>query len=236
MSAGGGSASDLEPVPRSTAAIVGALFLVATGLFVVGQFLTAPILGSPDYLRVAFPESTPVVAGILIELVAVLAIPLIALALYPVLRRHDEIAALGYVGLRILEAAALLLVEVINWATVQWSRSYVEGGTATGPTWEVVARAFRAVSESAFTLSVAVIFPCGALLLNHVLWRAKLVPRFISGWGLAAGALLLAGSVLVFFDLLPAAPSEGVEAALPAPIAIQEMVLALWLIAKGFGA
>jgi len=225
--------SALAPAPRSTAVIVGALFVVATASFVGGQLLQAPILESPDALTLVYPERTRVVAGVLAEIVAVAAIPLIALALYPVLRRQNEIAALGYVGLRMLEATALLVVEAINWATITWSRSYVEGGNATGPEWEVAARAVRAVSESAFTVSVAVIFPLGALLLNSLLWKSRLVPRFISGWGVAAGALLLAGSLLVFFDRLPAA-SDAVEAALTGPIAIQEMALALWLITRGF--
>jgi hypothetical protein len=100
--------------------------------------------------------------------------------------------------------------------------------------WEVAGSTLRAVSEAAFLVSVSVIFPLGALLLNSLLWRARLVPRIISGWGFAGGVILLCGSTLELFDMLPAVPAGGLEAALAGPIAVQEMALAFWLIAKGF--
>ena len=59
--------------------VVGALFIAATGFFMVGQTLHGPFLGSADVLELAFPNRTRVVAGVLVELVGVLAIPLIAL-------------------------------------------------------------------------------------------------------------------------------------------------------------
>lgn len=218
---------------RSTAVIVGILFVIATGFYMIGQAVYVPILDSPDYLDLAYPQRSRVIAGILIEVVGVLAIPSIALLLYPVLRLHDEASALGYVGVRFLESVALLVVDVNMWGMVSLSRSYLEGGAASTADWQLVGSALQAASESAFLISVAIIFPIGVLLLNSVLWRARLVPRFISGWGLAAGALLLVGSVLSFFEALPAVPPIALEAVLSGPIAIQEMVLAVWLISKG---
>ena len=89
------------------------------------------------------------------------------------------------------------------------------------------------MSESAFLNSVGIVFPIGSCLLNYVLWSARLVPRVIAGWGIFGAALLLVGSLLNSFGVLASVPAGVLEAVLSAPIAVQEMVLAVWLIAKG---
>ena len=76
------------------------------------------------------------VAGILFELVGVLAIPLIALVFYPILRLHAEALALSYVGLGLLEAAALLIVDANLWATVSLSEAY-HTGECRSLTWQL---------------------------------------------------------------------------------------------------
>jgi hypothetical protein len=69
--------------------------------------------------------------------------------------------------------------------------------------------------------------------LNAILWRTRLVPRVISGWGILGAALLLLGSLLNSLALLPDLSPVLFELLLTMPIAVQEMVLAVWLIAKG---
>ena len=218
---------------RRTAATVGILFIAATACYMVGQTVYAPITGSPEALELAHLHRTRVVAGILVELVGVLAIPLIALVFYPILRLVAERAALSYVGIRILESVGLLGAGVLAWATVDVSAQYELSQTVTAGSWEVAVAALGAVGEASFLLSVAVVFPIGALVLNAVLWRFKLVPRVISGWGMGAAGLLLAGSLLDFFGALPGVSPTGLEVVLSGPIALQEMALAGWLIAKG---
>jgi hypothetical protein len=217
---------------RRAASAVGALFVVATGCYVVGQTLHGPFLGSVEALELAFPNRPRVVAGLLLELVGVLAIPLIALVFYPILRLHAEALALCYVGLRLLEAAALLTVDANLWSMVSLSEAYHTGG---GPAADLATQlgSLQAVSESAFLISVAIVFPIGSCLLNYVLWSAQLVPRLIAGWGMFGAALLFMGSLLNFFGLLAGVPAGVLEAVLSGPIALQEMVLAVWLIAKG---
>ncbi|HAG11463.1 MAG TPA: LuxR family transcriptional regulator [Desulfotomaculum sp.] len=73
-----------------------------------------------------------------------------------------------------------------------------------------------------------IVFPLGALMFYCVLYQAKLIPRWISGWGLIAAILVLA---LAFLDLFGIVTSHDV---LDLPIFLQEMVMAVWLIVKGF--
>jgi len=64
------------------------------------------------------------------------------------------------------------------------------------------------------------------LLLNYLLYQTKLVPRWLAIWGLVGIALLIIEGSLEAFDV------ENL-AIMSLPFAIQEMVLAVWLIVKG---
>jgi hypothetical protein len=84
----------------------------------------------------------------------------------------------------------------------------------------------------AYVIGGQIVFSVSAIILNYVLFQARLVPRFISVWGLIGAVLILAGGISGMFDLF--AEASVVETVIFLPIAVQEMVLAVWLIAKGF--
>jgi len=66
----------------------------------------------------------------------------------------------------------------------------------------------------------------GALILNYLLYKSKLIPRWLSGWGLIGATLMLAMGLLRMFG--------HPWIFLAVPILVNEMVLAVWLIVKGF--
>ena len=78
------------------------------------------------------------------------------------------------------------------------------------------------------------IFPLGAVVLYTMFYRVGLVPRWLSVWGLVGAILYRVAGFLVMFDLIT--PLESVHIMLPAPLGLQEIILAIWLIAKGFNA
>jgi hypothetical protein len=71
-------------------------------------------------------------------------------------------------------------------------------------------------------------------MFYSVLYKSKLIPRFISAWGFVAAAVLSTGSVLVMVYMFTEISELGLELILATPIAVNEMVLAIWLIVKGF--
>ena len=75
-----------------------------------------------------------------------------------------------------------------------------------------------------------VVFMIGALMLYMMLWRARLVPRWISGWGLVS--VIALGTVAVTATFVDVPPAVGVS--LIVPLAVQEMVMAVWFIFRGF--
>lgn len=220
-----------EEPHKSTAIVVGVLFIIATAFLFIGGAIYGPILESDDVLANAYPERTTAIAGLLVEFICVMAILLIPVFLFPVLRRHNEALALGYTGFRFLEVVLFLALQVKLLSLVGVSEAFLESGAGA---YESIVASIRAESDALFFVYV-IVFTLGALVLYTVLYQSRLVPRWLSIWGLAGAAVLLVGVLLM---LLGAVEGTVLESELYwAPlIAVQEMVMALWLIFKGFDA
>ncbi|GLZ80197.1 hypothetical protein Afil01_50040 [Actinorhabdospora filicis] len=158
-------------------------------------FITATLAGVPG---AALLGTT---AGAALLLLMAAAIAMIPAAVFPVLRRHGEAAAAGYLAARVLEA--VLLLPAVGGRQEDWTYA---GGS--------------------------LFFCLSALILNTVLYRARLVPRWISGWGLLAVAPYLTGAALVMCGVL--GTSSPALFALVVPLAVNEMALAARLLAKGY--
>ena len=218
---------------RKTAIIVGVLFIIATAFLFIGEAFYDPILSSPDYLEIAYPNRTTVVIGMLLEFACVIAIPLIPVFLFPILREHYEALALGYVVFRSLEAVLFVIVEINKLSLINVSEGCLNSGGLDASFFQNIGSSIQAVNTWAFSIYVLV-FAIGALALNSVLYRSKLVPRFISAWGFIAAAVMLIGTVLVMLEMFTGISDMALQLIIAAPIAVQEMVLAVWLIVKGF--
>ena len=162
---------------------------------------------------------------------------MIAATLFPILRRHAESLALAYLGVRVLEGAILSLSYVAQLLRVHLSQPSVEGGR-----WDAVADPLGdllgSVDDWAGTtgLLYLVTFCLGSLVLFTVLYRARLVPRPLAGWGLLAAVVLLVGTILATLDLAGPPAGAGLQLAFAAPIATAELLLAGWLVLRGFDA
>jgi len=110
---------------KKNATIIGILFIIATAFLFVGDSFYGPVLDTPDYLQVAYPNRISAVIGMLIEFSCILAIPLIPVFAYPVLRKHSEILALGYIVFRLFEAVLFVLVDITKLALIKVSQLYL---------------------------------------------------------------------------------------------------------------
>ncbi len=211
--------------PRKTAILAGALFLISYfGVFAGAAFLV-PILEAPDYLEKFHPNKIQVMAGALLELVNGLAVLGIAVLLYPYLKLFGPAAALGYVGLRILECAMQVAMDMSPLSLLALSRDFIQSGGVNASLFQLLGASYLADREAA-SVMLLVFFVSGALLFYHLLYKSKLVPRFIPIWGVIALVLVVAMNVLEI---------EGnIGMILALPIMGNEIFLALWLIVKGF--
>ena len=216
---------------RTTARVVGALFILATVPFSISVFILTPILESPDFLTSVAQNEGRVGAGVLLELVNHIAVVVIAVVIYPVLKSFSERLAQGYVAARSIEAA-LFAVGTLHLLTLAFvSREHVVAGGQQFAQLQVLGDILLAGHDWNNAALPFTAFSIGALVLNYTLFRARLVPRWISAFGLLSAASILCARLLILSgaDLAPSA-----VATMDGPIFLQEMVFAVWLLSKGF--
>lgn len=161
-----------------------------------------------------------------------LAMPLIAVFAFPVLKKHNEALAIGYIVFRTLESVILITVAAINkLSLIGISEAYLKGG-AEAAYFESIATSIQAATYWGDTggLLYVLLFAVGGLILYTVLYQSRLIPRWLAAWGLIAILIILVAALLspfMEFTLV-------MEVVSFLPIAVQEMVMALWLIVKGW--
>ena len=204
-----------------TARLVGGLFILATAAGVASVVLQQPVTDAPDHVSAAAGHGGALATAALLEILMSAAIVAIAIAIYPVLARSGARSAIGYVVARAVEAT-MYLIGSAGLLTV-----LTLGPTAAGGDLGGLVLAERTVTAAVMGTAA---FSVSAVILNGALVRTRLVPVWLSGWGLAAAVLYLAGGVLAVYapDAVPA------TTVLDLPLAVQEMVLAGWLIVRGF--
>jgi hypothetical protein len=211
---------------RTTARVVGSLFLTATAAGVVSAVLLGP-LDSWNAPQAIADNAHRTAAGALLVLVMAAAIALIPPALFPVLAEHGQAPALGYLAARILEVVLLLPAAIGPLVLVAMGTTRSAGAEPLD-TVRVLAQTYEVSGQA----GSALFFCLGALLLNYLLYRSRLVPRWIAGWALVAVVPYLVDACLVTFGVLE--PFSVVHTILFLPLALNEMVLAVWLLTRGF--
>lgn len=218
---------------RKIAIIVGTFYLIANIAGPIAFGFELPILEAPDYLVNVSANETSWLLGALFELIMAVAVAGIAFTVYPLLKKHHAGIAIGYVGARIIEIV-IYVVGVINLLTLlTLSQEFVKAGAPNASYFLTSSELLLAARDwGGHVILDITVFPLAAFMFYYLLYRSRIIPRWLSGWGLIAAVLYWAAGLLVMFDLL--VPLSTIHIALQAPLGLQEMVLALWLIIKGF--
>jgi hypothetical protein len=214
---------------RRAALTAGVLFIAATAASLLSTAAERPVLAGTDYLTRMAENTSRVSAGALLELAAAGASAGIAISLYPVLRQRSQALALGAVVFRALEAAMYTVGAAITLSLLNVARQYAQATAVSHGEIQAMGHTLTGVREAAILAGVFA-FVVGALMYYYILYRSRLVPRWLSGWGIAAGFLILAACLSALFSQTPVTSFT----ILILPIAVQEMVLAAWLIFRGF--
>jgi len=214
---------------RKTAIIVGVLFIIATASPMISIFFIGSIY-DPAYLTAVSANENQVLIGALLLLTMTTAIVSIPIMMFPILKKHSERLALGYVGARTFEGFFSAVNVIILLSLLSLSREFVNAGAPVASYFQTSGALTLAVFDWG---SILLDFPfcLSVLVLHYLLYQSKLVPRWLSALGLIGGALWLATTPFRMFGLFP--PSMEFLAII---IMVQEMVFAVWLIVKGFNA
>jgi hypothetical protein len=217
---------------RKTAIIVGVLYIIGTVAGVLSVVVTQPILGDPDYLAIISANENRIVTGALLVLTMGFALAMVPVMMFPILKKHHETLALGYLIFRGALETVTYIAVVICWLfLILISREYATAGVSHVPYFQTLGTVFLKGNDSISTILV-IVFSLDALMLYYLLYRSKLTPRWISVWGFIAIILHFSTAFLMLFRIV--GPDDSIVAVINLPIFAQEMVMAGWLIAKGF--
>ena len=217
---------------KMAARISGILFIAATGAAVVSGAFLLPILETSDYLVQISANEINAMIGAVFYFIMAAAGASIAIPMYPILKKYNESLAIGSVGFRIIEGAIFMVGVFFVVLLVPLSHEFVDAGAPDDSHFQTLGALLRA----GYTIDHAVVpgvfaFSIGALMYYYIFYQSELVPRWLSVWGII-GVIL--GIVNGLFDMFGGVPIETVSLLLDLPIFVNEMVLAVWLIVKGF--
>jgi hypothetical protein len=212
--------------------IVGVLFIIGTVTGTIAAIISKPILDAPDYLiKISAKESQIIIGSFLVFLMGV-ACAGIGLALYPLMKKYSPGLAIGVVGFRVAEGILEILDGVLTIGLLTLSQEFVKV-SASGATYFQTIGAIIKAGDAWMSNGATLLLWCiGALMYYAVFYQYRLVPRWLSVWGLVGITLATVSGVLVMLHVIPGFGT--VQMLLSLPIFPQELVLAVWLIAKGF--
>jgi hypothetical protein len=215
--------------PQTIARVTGVLFLITFITSIPAYFFYVPVLDDPRYI-VGADSGTSVQWGAFLELLLIIANIGTAVVLFPILRRQNEILALGYVSARIVECV-FIAVGILSLLTVVTLRQEAAGADVASLV--AVGAALVALHDWTFLLGPGFVVGIGnGLMLGYLMYRSRLVPRTMTILGLIGGPLIIASGIGVLLGVIEAGGAwQGIATI---PEFLWELSLGIWLIVRGF--
>ncbi len=217
---------------RKIAVITGVIFIIATAATLLASVLTGgfgPDLTGAAYLTSLSANANQVTAGVLLYIIGYFACAGIAIVMYPVLKELNTGLALGSVIFRAIETIFYMVGLVSLLSLLALGQQFTTAGATDLTSLQAIASLLVSVREEAGLVAVFA-FCLGAFMYYYLFFQSQLIPRWLSGFGIVAIILMLSACVLALFS------GNLITSYIPLafPIFLQEMVLAVWLIVKGF--
>ena len=215
---------------RKTAILIGILFIIGTVAGILSVVFAGSILSAPDYLIKISANENKIIIGALLVLVMGFVLAMVPIIMFPIFKKHNEALAIGYVVFRgALETITAITVAISWLLLLPLSQEYVKAVSPDTSYFQIIGTLLQRVSELPMGVFV---FGLGALIFYCLLYQSKLIPRWLSVWGIFAILLHLITGFLILFGLQSDFSTSNFI--MNFPIFLQEMVMAVWLIVKGF--
>lgn len=218
---------------KNVARVVGVLLIIATVVNIIGTRFIGSVLNSPNWLSLISSSTVNIKIGSLLVFLSALASVAISICLYPILKKHNPYLALTAVIFRTIESVFYIVSAVGSLSLIVLGQEYLKAGSPDNSYFQTLGNFILTASDVSGFIFAVIAFSLGGLAYYIIFYQTKLVPRWLSVWGIVSCLLLLTA---VFSALYhgPAFVIAGTTMILAASIALQEMVLAVWLIVKGF--
>ena len=212
---------------RKIARTVGILFIIGTIAGMLSYAFILPVLNAPDYLVKLAESKWRVFGGVLLVLTMGISLSSMTVVLYPVLKKYNETLAMGALVFRGVLELASYFGTMISWSLLlTLSKEYVSAGTPAVSSFPLIGTMLFDLSDQIGNMAGTIVFSIGALFVYYIFYKTKLIPTWLSLWGILGAILYLSTGILfiVGFNFM----------FLQAVLGVQEMVMAVWLIVKGF--
>jgi hypothetical protein len=218
--------------PQTIARVTGVLFLIT---FITSippaLFLYGPVVDDPRYIVAGAGADNGASLGAFLELLLIIANIGTAVVLYPVVKRVNEILALGFVAARVVECV-FIAVGILSVLTLVTLRQEAAAGADAG-SLVAVGQSLVALHDWTFLLGPGFVVGIGnGLILGYLMYISRLVPRAMAVLGLIAGPVLLARFVAILFGVFE--PGSVLGSLMVAPEFLWELTLGIWLTVRGF--
>lgn len=214
---------------KKTARIVGVLYIIGT----VAGIASVPFLSirnASNYLVEIANSPNTLVFGAILELVMGFALAMIPVFMFPILRIRNEVVGVGYIVFRgALETFTYIIQAICFLALSSLATAYAAGGIQNAENFHIIGKLLQDIIELPMGMFV---FGTGALIFYFALYKYRLVPKWLSVFGIIAILLHIVSGFMVLYGLQVSFDTSSLIMNLP--IALQEMVLAVWFIVKGF--
>jgi Domain of unknown function (DUF4386) len=212
---------------RTTARIVGAMYLAGFIVGITGIVLIGSILSGPDHLATLPASSMLLAIAAVLWLMAAAWDAAHGVLMFPILKQHNsERIAVGYLGFRIMDGLIIAIMVLFVLVQIPIGSEYVNAGASDASSLQALSTVFMQAQLDAYNIAMTTLGISG-LILCYAFYKSKLIPRFLAVWGLVGYAVILGGSVVevLGFNLLTIHAIPG---------GLWEVFIGVWLIAKGF--
>jgi hypothetical protein len=217
---------------RKTGIIIGVLYIIGTISGVLSALLTGTINNPNEYFVQIASNQNIYILGTIFVLCMGFSLAFIPVILYPILKKQNKVFALGYVVFRrAIETVTYIATFGCMLLLLKIGQNYV---VLIEPEKQQFINIGKLVIDfrQIMTNSTLFVFSIGAFIFYNILYKSKLIPVWLSIWGIIAIILHVMAGILLIFGLQT--ETSAINNIMNFPIFLQEMVMAIWLIIKGF--
>jgi len=216
-------------ITRRATIIAGILYLIGT---IAGVLSVSQAIDSPDFLFRAFTSKNQVISAALFQFLMTICYAGFAISLYPIIRKHSERLAIGFVGFRLVAAVLNIFGVVIMLLILALSQEFVNAIAPDLAYYKTLGALLQNARDLINHVVMILTYTLAGVMLYSIFYKTKLIPRWISVWGFIGISSTVLATMLVLFAFINIITPGYII--LSMPFALQELVLAIWLIAKGF--
>jgi hypothetical protein len=211
---------------RTTARVIGVVYLAGFIVGITGNILIQSILGKPNHLSMISAGSMTIATGAVLWLMAVIGDAAHGILMFPVLKQRSERMAIGYLAARIVDAIFIAVMVLFILIQIPLGREYLKASSSSASYLQALSTLFAQAQLYAYEIGMSALGLSG-LVLCYTLYRTKLVPAWLALWGLIGYTVILCG-------MLSAVMGSGLGDISSIPGGLWEVFVGVWLIVKGF--